>query len=395
MVNKDKFGFIATIIFLIVEYGRPQEKISVIGVIRPAMVAILLILISWIARGGISIGKNKQATCMILFLFLLASYIPFARNNFWAFAHTRGFLMYFPVFISIILYVNSFDRLKTLINIWIGLMIYISINVITHGAGEGSGGSFLQDENDYSLLLNMMLPFSFFLFLSETKAKKKIFYAFASSLAVISIVISFSRGGFVGLICVGFIMWLYSPKKILTLIIICIAGLIIYFYSGEKYIAEMSTVTDTEDSTASERIETWKSAWRMFLDKPLGVGGGNFKVWFPQYQGGSFKRGMWGRVAHSLWFQLLSELGIFGVFIYGSLLFYNLKDIFWMKSLKNSDDKDISFAFYLSLAFLASFAGYFSSGSFLSVLYYPHYFYMTAMIIVTRRLVENKVKLLP
>ena len=54
--------------------------------------------------------------------------------------------------------------------------------------------------------------------------------------------------------------------------------------------------------------------------------------------------------------------------------------------MKDSDKKFIN---YLALAFLASLAGYFSSGTFLSVLYYSHYWYLTAVLIATRRIVDN------
>jgi hypothetical protein len=50
---------------------------------------------------------------------------------------------------------------------------------------------------------------------------------------------------------------------------------------------------------------------------------------------------------------------------------------------------DYRFAYFLSLAFMASLAGFFASGTFLSVLYYPHYWYLTAMIAATRKVVDN------
>ncbi len=391
MDNKDRFGFLVTVLYIIVEYGRPQEKIHAIGLLRPGLMAIALILISWIRIGKIPIEKNRQTTCMILLFLILALHIPFARNGFWAYTQAKGFLMYFPFLLSAIYFINTFDRLRLFINIWIGLMCYISFNIIVHGAGEGSGGSFLSDENDYSLLLNMMVPFSFFMLFVEKNLIKKLFYLFGCCLATMSIIVSASRGGFVGLLSIGFVMWFFSPKKIVTLLVLCVAALLIYNFAGDAYFQEMATVTDTEESTSSARIESWKSGVNMFLSHPLGVGGRNFMVWFPDHQTAHFKRVMWGREAHSLWIQLLTETGIFGVMIYGFLIKCNLKDIFRLKKYKYSEDKDMIYTYYLSLAFLASLAGYFSSGCFVSVLYYPHFFYVTAMIVATTRLAENKV----
>lgn len=391
--ERTKFGFALTVLFLVIEYARPQDIIPALGVIRPALILNTLLILSWFSLGTLSPAKSKQTIYMILILFLLASYIPFARNNFIAFAHTRGFLFLFPFFLSIILYVNTFERLKTLINVWIGLMLYIATMGII-GFGK-AGSSFLRDENDFSLLMNMMLPFSIFLYMYEKKTSRKILLLLASLLALAGIVKSFSRGGFVGLLVVLAIVWLFSPRKILTLALVGILSAGLYFVVEQKYWSEMSTITDTGESTASQRLDSWKAGWAMFKDNPLGVGGGNFPVMFPQYQPPTLKRGMWGRAAHSIWFTLIPELGIIGVFLYGLLLRQNLRDIFWLKRLKNCATDNGRYAYYLSLAFLASMTGFFASGTFISVLYYPHYFYLTAMIVATCRIAKNETELDP
>ena len=113
----DRFGFSVVVLFLIVEYGRPQDTFAFIGLIRPALITLILVLLAWIRTGGLSASKSEQTKRMILILILLASYIPFARNNHYAYAYTTAFLLYFPVFISVIIYVNTFARLTSFINI--------------------------------------------------------------------------------------------------------------------------------------------------------------------------------------------------------------------------------------------------------------------------------------
>ena len=129
---------------------------------------------------------------------------------------------------------------------------------------------------------------------------------------------------------------------------------------------------------------------RMFIDNPLGVGGNNFQVRFPEYQSKIFKRGMWGRVAHSLWFTLISELGIFGILIFFMLLYYNVRDIIFLKNFRLDNREDLKYLNVLSLATFASFAGYFASGTFLSVLYYPHYWYLTAILVASVKIAKNE-----
>ena len=266
-------------------------------------------------------------------------------------------------------------------------MIYVSGYALTHG-GKGSGNYFM-DENDVSLYINMWLPFCYFLSFVEKKRIIRLLYITGLIIGVSAVVYSGSRGGFIGLIAVGFIIWLYSPNKLFTLIVISLTALVMVVLASKSYWNEMSTITDLSEGTANARIESWKAAWRIFIDHPLGVGGNNFQVWFDKYQSGYFKRGMWGRVAHSLWFTLIPELGIAGIYLYFSLLYHNLKNIFYLKNIKNSETVEIKYINHLSLAFLGSLAGYFSSGTFLSVLYYAHYWYLTAIIIATSN-IANK-----
>ncbi len=381
--------FFCILLYIFVDYGRPQDLLP-IGFLRPGMLTILLLTWFLISNSkSLKEVDSRQTRRILAFIGLLAVYIPFAKNNFFAYVTTKTMLLYLPFILSTIIVVDSMDRLRKIVGFIIITMVYVSIYSLTHG-GKGSGNYFT-DENDLSLYINTVLPFCYFLFMYERDKVRKIGYGVGMIVGILAIVVSFSRGGFVGLIAMIAIAWLFSPRKIAALVIICMFGLLIYYYGGARYEKEMETISDTQEGTAKARIESWKAAWRMFLDNPLGVGGNNFQVRFPEYQTEYFQRGMWGRVAHSLWFTLLPELGIAGVFIYLSLLYYNLKDIFLLKKIRTTlvEDRDKEYMYYLSLAFLASFAGYFASGTFLSVLYYPHYWYLTAILVAAKKIGVN------
>jgi len=51
--------------------------------------------------------------------------------------------------------------------------------------------------------------------------------------------------------------------------------------------------------------------------------------------------------------------------------------------------EDAKFFTNLSTAFMASFAGFFVSATFLSVLYYSHFWFLTAFVIATCRAVAS------
>ena len=377
--------FILACLFLIFDYGRVQDILS-IGFLRPTMVIIFILSVLLITSGKLQYVLTRQVLLIGVFIVLLGLHIPFAHNNYLAFATTRNMLLIFPFILAVVISVSSFARLKKLVMLFIFLMVYVSIYSFFH-SGLGPGNYFA-DENDLSLYINTWLPFPYFLFFVEKETKKKFFYLGSVIVGVLAVVISFSRGGFVGLICMMVVAWAVSSYKIKSAILVIVIGLLIFEFGGDKYLQEMSTVKEIHSGTAQERILSWKAAWAMFLDHPLGVGGNNFQVLFPRYQPPELKRGMYGRVAHSLWFTLLAELGIPGIIVYLSLLYLNIKDILQIRSLEVPSDAN-KYLSALSFGFLASFAGFFSSASFLSVLYYPHYWYITGLLIAARETSRN------
>jgi hypothetical protein len=274
-----------------------------------------------------------------------------------------------------------------MINIQIMIMIWIAVNsILNHG--RGTGGSFT-DENDMALYLITVLPFCYYLFFFERNPKRKLLYLTGLLISLTAIVVTFSRGGFVGLLSVGFVIWLFSRNKATSAFVICILGLMLFLLGSEEYWQDMSTISNLEDGTAKARFESWAAAWRMFLDHPFGVGGNNFQVLFSEYQSDWFGRGMWGRVAHSLWFTLLPELGIIGVMIYFKLLYHNIKDVWFLKSIDAGDNIDLQYLKTLSFSMIAVLAGFFASASFISVLYYQFYWYLIPIILASVRLAKT------
>lgn len=391
--------FVLTLLYLAFEYGRPQDVFAFIEAIRPQLILTLMLLVSLIANmGRLPDVASKQMTRMVLLLLLMATYVPFAANTGRALATTQGFFQVLVVATSIVLYVDTVERLRTLMKVWICLMAYIAVNGILGGGAAGS--SFLLDENDFSHLMVIMLPFGVFL-LSYESGKTAFLYLVASLLCATSVVASFSRGGFVGLIIVAFVLLLQSSRKIFLLlsaaIFLAIVANIEVTHTGTEnagatYWEEMLTTfqSDDHDYNKDSRKELWSAAWEMFKDYPLGVGPANYPVRLPDYQSDFFgDKSMWGKEAHSIWFTLLPELGIPGVLLYFTLLFANFRDLRYLRNLQTHDEGLRRLTYFLAAALFTAIAGYLASGSFISVLYYPHYWYLTAMIVATRKIASR------
>jgi O-antigen ligase len=374
----DRLLFLAAIAYLIVDYARPQDLLP-LGVIKPGMISEVVLLILVVLKWRSYVIASSQARMVMLYMALMSIHVLTAVNTFYAYKALETMAVYLPFMAAVILSVRSLARLRSLMHVYLCIMLYIAAYSFTHH-GVGTGNYFM-DENDVSLYMNMCIPMCYFLFSVEPKGVRRVIYGAGMVSGVLTNIVSFSRGGFVGMVCVGATMWAFSKQKMRSFLVMTLLALVVFAASGERYWSRIATAKDTDSGTAAIRLESWKAGWRMFLDNPLGVGGNNFPVRFSEYQSSFFTRGMWGRAAHSIWFTLLPESGIIGVIIYLALLRFNVRDLRFLRSIDMGGRHGTEYLHALSSAFLAAFVGYFVSGSFLSVLYYPHYWYLTAIIV--------------
>lgn len=389
-----RFGFFMVVLYLAFEYGRVQDVVPVIGALRPTFLIIPLMLIAWFKSGRLRRAKSPQMTLLLLTFALLAVHVPFAVNHYFAYLETENFLLELIFCVSVILFVDTQERVLSLMRWWALLAGYIALRAIT---GHGIAGSaFLGNENDVSLLLNTMLPFVLCMLVYERRLMRRLMYLGIALTCLVGIVSTVSRGGFVGLVAVLAVMWWITPRKFLTLALLCIVGIGTYALAPQRYWDRIASIEATDinttvvsedrnEGTAEGRLNSWRAAWAMFKDHPLGVGPANFSVRFPEYQGDLFGgHGMWGRAAHSLWFTLLAELGIPGALLYVLLFRANLRSLRSLMKVPDGEGRN-HLAATLAVAFLAGLAGFFASGTFVSVLFYPHYWYLTAMIVATEK----------
>lgn len=375
--RRDRLWFRLLLLFLLIDLARIQDVVPVIGELKPGLILSVLLSIQVLKRFE-SWWSVPAVRLILLFLMLLAAHVPFATNNFYAYQAVRLFLQIAVCVICLVVCVRTIERIRTLVNFLIVILVFVSIYSIVN-RGRGTGG-FIGDENDLALFINMLLPFCFFLLHRAPTRWEKLLCAAGLICGLSAVVASQSRGGFVGLISVGAFTWLLSPKKLVTFLLIIVLSVGMYYFAGQLYWDEMNTITETSSGTAKERTESWKAAWLMFCDNPLGVGGNNFQIEFPNYQSGYFHKLMWGRVAHSLWFTLLSELGIPGAVLFIFLIYYNLKDTILLTRSRGQSDGTPDYLRRVCLASACSVGGFFACGTFLSVLYYPFYWYLCGII---------------
>jgi hypothetical protein len=387
-----------TTLSLIIVFTRPQYTFKFLESIKfPFMISLLPSAVALAALASKKWTPQIKYTMAILVqgVFLMG----IATNTFWAFQGVRNiFQLSLQLMIPISFYFCCGFNLRRLLTILFLCGAYIGVYVITHG-GHGPG-DFLGDENDACLALVVLLAPALVFLANRGPGPKKILLFPTTLLMLAGVVATLSRGGFVGLLCVGAYIIYRSKAKMMmisAILVVCIAGLP---FVPSTYWKEMGTI-NTKESTAQDRFKLWAIARTMFYDPKnmiWGVGMYNFPwrvaEYEPDFNRSEHGRSFAGRAVHSLYFELLPELGLIGVFLVGGAVVSSMRPtgkllnqltteskllkrvgpkIQNLEIRKSSQElaKECEFATSFLLASNAAFIGMLAGGAFISVLYYP------------------------
>jgi len=333
-------------------------------------------------------------------------------NNYWAFNVFYSMVVTFIAYIGIITLVDSEEKYDKLVRFWILIFIFLAIygffNANLHlpkykRYGFGVGG-FVGDANDFCMALNTILPFAIFGVFTAKNLVGKVYFIVLVCLFLFIIILTESRGGFIGMVSVGIYSWFKSSKKVILALLMGALVVFVLAVAPANYWDEIQSIKteNTEANpygTGAQRIYSWKLGWEMFKENPVvGVGQGNYPWRVGEMEeklGVDWKtRSIKGRVAHSLYFTLLPELGLLGTFLYGAFLYFCFKDLKHVRSLSKSKftGKDAIRAkknYYIALALEGSIIGFLVSSIFISTLYYPVLWLLSGFVLSLKKIVNT------
>ncbi len=400
--------------------------LSALGKIK---VPIISAIITAFFAGGLL--SNKWSTQYKLFaVFLVVELIrllfgffiiqDFVVNDAWQFSTLRDMAIYFFSMMIPITYGCQYGiNLRKIIKFLVVSGFMLSAWGITH-SGFGPGGH-LGDENDLCFVLIAIIPFCFTHAVTNKKFISKSFGMFAGILCILGVVATKSRGGFIGFAVLILFQFLLSRKKIKWIFTAFFVTLVSLPFVPEKYYEEIESIgTDLnakDEGTIDERIRTWEMVIRMWKDPKntvMGVGLGNSKWNYGNYQeagSGVTRKSLVGREAHSAFFQILGDMGIWGILFIFVFLYQSFKQLFSVKkkfkkltiemkslSLKlgrsknngeevdqknmtlfNYLDKEIQFLSSAITAMIASLLGALAASLAVSVAFYPTFWLLFSL----------------
>ncbi len=390
--------YLGVFIYLLFEYLRPYDMIPALLPLKIPMAVISVTTVSWLIR--LSRTKNlvwNDFTWLYFgFVALIAFTVVSAENYYYALQVFREAFVVFLMFLAAVNIIDRYDRLRKLV--WLMLLIhfFLAIKGIYNyafsdigGAGQHTSGvvgtSFLADENDFALALNVIIPFTFF-----TLVYSKRFYSRAISLVILvglvfGVVSSFSRGGWVGLVAVMGFCLMRTKRKLVSFSLAAVLAVVLLLVAPGEYWEEINTISDTGESTAVTRLHYWKAAVKMFLDYPIvGVGADNGGIFMPEYVSGwDSPATQWGRAFHGTLPQVLAELGIIGITLYIAMIVLAVRYL-----LRVRRDALVSGGQLEAVRYADSITGgivaFLVTGAFLSTAYFPQLWtlFTLAMVLV-------------
>jgi len=387
----------ALIGYLGLEYLRPP----LLQPLRLQMVFLVVFPILWLTSRERPWSGNL--TLQLLFLIAGSLTLPFAHNYFVVYMNARfmyGFLVTALTTTWLLAYRGNFQRV---VWAWVGIVCFQAFWAITH---DGRGyGSFLGDENDLALACDMAFPFAI-LGLQCFRGAKRWVCGFAALLLLCGVVASFSRGGFLGLVAAAGYCLLAARHRVRNIAIGCTLAGVFYLAVPSGYRSEIGTIEDTSSGTAEARLFLWTAAARMWTDHPIfGVGPANAPFLLGRYQveategamfsGRQFQERDWSMTAlHSVYLQLLSERGLVGVLLFGwmAVAFYaGLRRLRReAQRMRDGPPSLVADASMYALALEAAMAGYLVAAGFLSMLYFPYFWFFTALAVAHDRAIRRE-----
>jgi O-antigen ligase len=333
-------------------------------------------------------------------LFCLAALIsiPPAINPGEAWTTFNEFLRPVMIFIVMINVVRTEWRLKGIIFLTLAVSVVLSVGAIydyrmARFSVEGyrvAGiiGNLFGNPNDMALHLVTVIPISVALSFTSRNFVFKILYAVCALLMIVGSMLTFSRSGFLGLVCAGgVIAWKMGRKNRLAVVVLTlVCFMTVIAFAPEGYTNRLDSIVDhSRDAFGSAGARTnllFRSIKVAIANPVFGVGMGNFHI-----------VSIGELVSHNAYTQVAAEMGLAAMVIYIMFILAPFKALRVMEN-ETFEDRRASHFYYLAVGLQASLVAYMVSSFFASVAYQWYVYYLVGYSVCLRRLYKAEKKAL-
>ncbi|WP_180126256.1 putative O-glycosylation ligase, exosortase A system-associated [Rhodoferax sp. BLA1] len=278
------------------------------------------------------------------------------------------------------------------------------LKFIASGGGHrmnGIGNSSLTDNNLFAVGMVIVLPILLYFSTVFNNKYSKIAAIIGALLTILTIIATNSRGGFLALSVLGLWYFVGSRRKGLALLGVLAGVVIIFLAAPDSWFDRVSSIqTADEDLSFMNRVAAWKVSAALGLANPV-FGAGfsaiqNFWIWeiykdMPSFF--SMDMSQYSTlVAHSVYFQVLGDMGFIGLFLFLALLassYFNRRSI--TQKIKKFDRPDLIWARDMADAIFLSLLGYMVGGAGVSLTYYEVVYILICLMSVLHTVVDAQI----
>lgn len=394
------FSYATLFLFTAILYARPAEfypsRLTASIALIVGTATIVFFLPTQLSLEGSVTARPRELHLILLFSLTALLSIPLAINRPVAWQEFSGtFIRCVVIFIVMINVVRTESRLRGLMFLALTAAIWLSLEAINdyrlgvmkvegyRASGRGTG--IFGNTNDMALHLVTILPIAVALMFGAKGAGRRVFYGACSALIIGAIVLSYSRGAFLGLVVIFifFTVRLGGRHRLEILLGVLGVALLVVLLAPSGYGGRLLSIFDSSldpgGSADARRGELFRSIYVALRHPMLGIGMGNYQ---PEM---SYR----GLVTHNSYTQVAAELGTSALVFYLMFIVSPLRKLGQIARETFSARRSSSF-YYLAVGLQASVIAYMVSSFFLSVAFNWYVFYLIGYAVCLRRLYESE-----
>jgi len=355
----------------------PSEGVDLASIRALIIAAFLLWLAQSLKNKKVVVKNTLQTWLVAMFLFLNALSLVVAKNTDWSLRKLGFLFSIFPVYFVVAEVINTREKMikiikaavlggsavaligigqflmqftlglektyklwaESVIGIFLGTSFSAAVLANPSWLVNIAGKTYLRataifpDPHMLAFYLGLLIPTALGLLMSERR--KKIIWAGCLIALLIADLLTFSRGGYLGLfagaVCTFVVLWKRIGKKYKIIAVtagaLVVLGLSISSPVSQRFFSSFNL----KEGSNQGRIATWKKALEVIKDNPaIGVGIGNYPLAIKAIA--NYREPIY---AHNTYLDVAAETGIPNALVWLSLLGI-VATSFYVKSRKNS-----------------------------------------------------------
>jgi len=292
----------------------------------------------------------------------------------------------FLMMIPMMLLLNGHKHIR-----WLLITIVVAIGyygvkgglytIVTGGNGMvlGPNGTLLESNNHLAVANVMIIPLMAHFYQQSRHKWIRLGLMCAMLLCVAAVLGSYSRGAFLALGAMFFVLWVRSSHKFVTFLIVVCTALVLIPVMPDRWDTRMKTIETYEhDGSALSRLDAWQTAWNLATDRFLG---GGFEYPNDEIRR-DYSQANQAPVAHSIYFQALGEHGFVGLALFLLFWFLVLKQTGRIRRMTRNWP-EMKWAYSMTSMIQASLVGFAVGGAFINIAFWDMPYYLYAIVALT------------